>query len=244
VFVDRKEENRKRKTYRSDYVQSLFDSISHSYDFLNHLLSFGIDRYWRKKAIQTLGNFHPASILDVGAGTGDFALEALKLDPEKIIGIDISEKMLDLFKEKIKRRKLEGLIKTRICTAEKICFPDGSFDLVISSFGVRNFENLESALGEFGRVLSNSGKALILEFSMPKGYIFRSFYRFYSYYVLPFIGGIVSKNREAYYYLPDTVADFPNGEEFCKILRDAGFKKAEHHPMTFGIVTVYRASRN
>jgi demethylmenaquinone methyltransferase/2-methoxy-6-polyprenyl-1,4-benzoquinol methylase len=232
-----------RHVYEQTFVRSLFDSIAHRYDFLNHALSSGIDILWRRRAIQLLQPFQPKHILDVATGTADLALEAVKLNPERIIGIDISPKMLDIGRRKIRVRKLEQCITLESGEAEHLRFESGSFDSVMAAFGVRNFTNLELGLKEFYRVLRIDGCAMILEFSQPKQFPIKQMFRFYSQYFLPMLGGIVSNNRSAYEYLPSTVSEFPDGEEFCALLRSVGFTTAACFPQTFGIASIYIAKK-
>jgi demethylmenaquinone methyltransferase / 2-methoxy-6-polyprenyl-1,4-benzoquinol methylase len=232
-----------RHVFEQTYVRLLFDSIAHRYDFLNHTLSSGIDIVWRQRAIQLLQQFHPKRILDVATGTADLALEAVRLKPEQIIGIDISPKMLDIGRRKIRSRKLERLITLESGEAEHMRFETGSFDIVMAAFGVRNFTNLELGLKEFHRVLRVGGCVMILEFSKPKRYPIKHLFHFYSQYILPLLGGIVSNNRSAYEYLPRTVAMFPDSEEFCALLRSAGFATVTCSPQTFGIASIYIAKK-
>jgi demethylmenaquinone methyltransferase/2-methoxy-6-polyprenyl-1,4-benzoquinol methylase len=232
-----------RHVYEQTFVRSLFDSIAHRYDFLNHVLSSGIDILWRRRAIQLLQPFQPKHILDVATGTADLALEAVKLNPEHMIGIDISPKMLDIGRRKIRARKLEQRITLESGEAEHLRFESGSFDSVMAAFGVRNFTNLELGLKEFYRVLRIGGCAMILEFSQPKQFPIKQMFHFYSQYFLPLLGGIVSNNRSAYEYLPSTVAEFPDGEEFCALLRSVGFSSAACFPQTFGIASIYIAKK-
>ncbi len=232
-----------RHVYEKKYVHSLFDSIAHRYDFINHILSSGIDIIWRRRAIRLLQQFQPKQILDVATGTADFAIEAVQLNPEQIIGIDISQKMLEIGRNKIQARKFEHFITLEPGEAEHLRFESGSFDLVMAAFGVRNFTNLELGLKEFYRVLHAGGNALILEFSKPKQFPIKQIFRFYSRYFLPFLGGVISNNRAAYKYLQSTIAEFPDGEEFCAILRSAGFAEVTYLPQTFGITSIYIAKK-
>jgi demethylmenaquinone methyltransferase / 2-methoxy-6-polyprenyl-1,4-benzoquinol methylase len=232
-----------RHMYEQMFIRSLFDSIARRYDFLNHALSFGIDILWRQRAIQLLEPWMPKQILDVATGTADLALEAVRLNPEHIIGIDISPKMLDIGRHKIRSRKLEQLITLESGEAEHLRFESGSFDAVMAAFGVRNFIDLQLGLKEFHRVLRRGGCAMILEFSKPKRFPIKQMFYYYSRYFLPLFAGYVSNNRSAYEYLPYTVAEFPDGEEFCALLRSAGFSTAVCSPQTFGIVSIYIAKK-
>lgn len=239
VHDERIKKGQPRTAYEKVYVRSLFDKIAHRYDLLNHLLSFGIDLYWRAKAIQLLRKYQPERILDIATGTADLAIKASALHPKQIIGIDISEEMLRIGRQKISERKLEHLISLQTGDAEQLDFADDSFDAVTVAFGVRNFSDLRRGFTEMQRVLCPGGTAVILEFSQPRSFPVKQLYRFYSRWILPAIGGLISKHREAYEYLPKTVTEFPDGEELLSILRESGFTTTEHHPLTFGITTVY-----
>jgi len=217
----------------------MFDNISGNYDFLNHFLSLGIDTWWRKKAIGQLKAVHPKLILDVATGTGDFAVEALRLNPDKIIGIDISEGMLEMGRKKMVKRGLDSKIELRSGDSEKLAFEENKFDAIIVAFGVRNFENLEKGLSEMLRVLKPGGKVVVLEFSKPTVFPFRQLYHFYFRFVLPKIGRWVSRDSSAYTYLPESVQAFPDGKEFLGILSRLGFKNTAWTPLTFGISSLY-----
>ena len=217
----------------------MFDSISSKYDFLNHFLSLGIDIRWRKKAITYLVKDQPKQILDIATGTGDFAIEALKLNPEKVIGVDISEGMLNVGREKMKKKGLDQIIDMQSGDSENLHFDDNKFDAIIVAFGVRNFENLEKGLQEMNRVLKPGGKAVILEFSKPTIFPFKQLYNFYFRWVLPKIGKVVSKDSAAYTYLPESVNEFPYGEKFLNILASTGFKNTLCKSLTLGISSIY-----
>lgn len=221
------------------YVRSLFDSIAYRYDLLNHLLSGGMDFYWRRKAIQHLQDIEPKRILDVATGTADFAIAALRLKPESVVGVDIAEEMLKRGRAKIARRGIEDVVTLQTGEAERLTFEVGAFDAAIVAFGARNFENLKQGLREMHRVLRTGGKIVVLEFSRPRLFPFKHLYFFYFRFILPIVGKLISRHREAYKYLPDTVMKFPEGEEFLNILRDVGFTGLQEERMTFGIVTVY-----
>lgn len=231
-YKDNKEGKKKQ-------VASMFDNISKKYDLLNHLLSLGIDIIWRKKAIKMLQKDRPNLILDIATGTGDFAIEALALQPEKVIGVDISEGMLQEGRKKMKQKKLEHLIELQLGDSEKLLFPENKFDAVIVSFGVRNFENLEKGLSDMYRVLKPGGKTVILEFSKPKKFPMKQGYSFYFKYILPQIGKIISKDHSAYTYLPESVKAFPDGRDFLDILEKVGFKQTQCKTLTFGISSIY-----
>ncbi len=220
-------------------VAEMFNNISPKYDFLNHLLSLGIDVSWRKKAIRLLKEHRPKQILDVATGTGDFAIQAASLNPEKIIGVDISAGMLDIGRVKIIQKKLQHLITLEAGDSEQLHFQDNNFDAVIVAFGVRNFENLENGLVNMQRVLKKDGKVIILEFSKPTAFPFKQIYYFYFKYVLPIIGRLVSKDTSAYTYLPESVNAFPQGDTFLRILEKTGFKSTQCIPLTFGICSIY-----
>ena len=221
-------------------VAKMFDNIAKSYDFLNHSLSFGMDFYWRKKAVSKLTN-NPKKILDVATGTADFAIAATKMKEVQIIGIDISEKMLEIGKNKIKQKGLENLIKLQLADSENLPFESGSFDGITAGFGVRNFENLQLGLSEMCRVLKEGGIAVILEPSKPKAFPVKQIYSAYFHYILPFFGRLISKDNRAYNYLPESVDAFPENEKFIEILKEVGFTKAQHLPLTLGIVSLYIA---
>jgi demethylmenaquinone methyltransferase/2-methoxy-6-polyprenyl-1,4-benzoquinol methylase len=222
-------------------VRKMFDDISGRYDLLNHLLSMGIDRSWRKRMVRILKEKQPKNILDVASGTGDVAIAMAALEPDRITGIDISSKMLEAGREKILRLGLDKLITMKQADAEKIPFSDHSFDAVTVAFGVRNFEDLDQGLKEMRRVLRPGGLMMILEFSHPSAFPFRQLYRIYSSVVIPFVGRTVSGHNEAYRYLPDSVSRFPSGTGFLKKLELAGMKDPRQIVLTFGVATIYLA---
>jgi len=224
---------------KKEQVAEMFNNISKKYDFLNHFLSLGIDILWRKKAIKKLKKDQPKLILDIATGTGDFALEALALNPDKIIGVDISEGMLAVGKEKMKKKRVADRIEMQLGDSEKLLFEDDKFDAVIVAFGVRNYENLEKGLSDMFRVLKPGGKTVIVEFSKPTKFPMKQLYNFYFKYILPKIGRLVSKDNAAYTYLPESVENFPDGERFERILADVGFKNTECISLTFGISSIY-----
>ena len=220
-------------------VAEMFDSISGKYDFLNHFLSLGIDIRWRKKAVKMLRDLQPKHILDIATGTGDFAIEALKLNPDKIIGVDISEGMLNVGRKKMKKRGYSEIIDMQSGDSENLHFEDNKFDAVIVAFGVRNFENLEKGLSEMNRVLRPGGRAVILEFSKPTVFPFKQLYNFYFRWILPKIGKVVSKDNAAYTYLPESVNEFPYGDDFLRILEKTGYKNTKCKQLTLGISSIY-----
>jgi len=229
---------------KKEQVAEMFDRIASKYDFLNHFLSMNIDKIWRKKSIQLLKPANPDLILDVATGTGDFAFEIYKhLKPEKIIGIDISEGMLKVGEEKIKKKGLSSIIEFQKGDSENLNFPENYFDAVTVAFGVRNFENLEKGLSEMKRVLKPSGELIILEFSQPEKFPIKQFYGFYSKYILPVLGKLFSKDKSAYTYLPESVNAFPYGRNFVDILKKTGFSAVKFNQFAFGISTVYYAEK-
>jgi demethylmenaquinone methyltransferase/2-methoxy-6-polyprenyl-1,4-benzoquinol methylase len=229
------EENKSKK----QQVRLMFNNIAHRYDFLNHFLSAGIDYRWRRKAIRLLGQNQPKSILDVATGTGDLAIEARKIQPERIIGIDIAEDMLEIGRKKLLEKQLDQLISLETGDSENLRFDDHSFDAVMVAFGVRNFENLEKGLTEMHRVLNPGGQILILEFSKPRKFPIKQLYHFYFRFILPTLGRIISGDASAYTYLPESVGQFPDGKTFLDILEDIGFTHTQHIPLTFGIASIY-----
>jgi len=221
----------------------MFDDISDHYDFLNHFLSFGIDRKWRNKLVGLLATYHPDDILDVATGTGDLAISLSTLEPRKIIGIDISDKMLEVGRRKISESGLEKKITFRSGDAEKIPFSDQTFDAITVAFGVRNFEDLSLGLREMKRVLRPGGIMMILEFSQPSSFPMKQAYHFYSRFFIPLIGRKVSRHPEAYQYLPDSVAKFPSGKNFLDILSGLGLRNLRHYRLSMGIASIYMAEK-
>ncbi|MEQ9423882.1 MAG: bifunctional demethylmenaquinone methyltransferase/2-methoxy-6-polyprenyl-1,4-benzoquinol methylase UbiE [Cyclobacteriaceae bacterium] len=232
---------KEKQTSKKEQVAEMFNNISGKYDFLNHFLSLGIDIKWRKKAISMLKEDQPKVILDVATGTGDLAIEALSLHPDKVIGVDISKGMLEVGRKKMRQKGLEDVISLELGDSEGLNYPDNNFDAVIVAFGVRNFEHLKNGLADMFRVLKPGGKVVILEFSKPTAFPFKQLYNFYFKAILPIIGKLVSKDNSAYTYLPASVNEFPFGNDFLKILTEIGFKKSACKPLTFGISSVYTA---
>jgi demethylmenaquinone methyltransferase / 2-methoxy-6-polyprenyl-1,4-benzoquinol methylase len=224
---------------KKDQVAQMFDNISGKYDFLNHFFSLGIDILWRKKAVKLLQKYKPKSILDVASGTADFAIEALALNPNKIIGVDISEGMLAVGEQKIKAINKQNIISLKVADSEKLPFESNTFDAVIVSFGVRNFDNLLAGLTDMYRVTEKGGVCLVLEFSRPKSFPMKQIFSFYFKNIMPTIGKLISKDSSAYTYLPASVKVFPDGEDFLKIFQTAGFKNTKCIPLTFGISSIY-----
>ena len=224
-------------------VEKMFNNISKEYDILNRVISFGIDVSWRKKIVKILKSKNPSTILDVATGTGDLAIAMAKTNAQKIIGLDISKGMLDVGIEKIKDRNLNNTIEMVIGDSENLKYENDFFDAVTVSFGVRNFESLDSGLSEIFRVLKPNGSLVILETSNPTKFPFKQFYRFYSKFILPSIGKIFSKDKVAYNYLSESSAEFPYGEKFNNILKKIGFTNVVDFPQTFGVATIYVASK-
>lgn len=224
---------------KKEEVTSMFDNIAHRYDFMNHFLSLGIDRIWRRKAVHSLKTIEPKVILDIATGTGDFAIALLKLKPKKIIGMDISKGMLEVGKRKMHERKIDHIIDMQHGDSENLPFEDGMFDAVTVAFGVRNFENLKQGLSEMLRVTRTGGKIVILEFSKPKKFPVKQTFAIYSKYVIPFFGKNIAKDEKAYAYLPESVSVFPEGKEFTDILRALGYNNVKAETVSGGIATLY-----
>ena len=224
---------------KKEQVEEMFDNIAHRYDFLNHLLSAGIDITWRKKAVKFISTIQPKRILDVASGTGDFAFEALNLNPDKIIAFDLSEGMMAYGRAKaIKLNAADKVIFIK-GDSEKMPFADNEFDAITVGFGVRNFEHLQVGLREMYRVTRPGGKIAILEASQPHNTIIRAVFGLYFGKVVPMIGRLFSKDARAYSYLPESVKVFPEGLEFVKILEDIGFRNIKWQPLTFGACAFY-----
>ena len=229
--------------HKKQQVEQMFDNIAPRYDFLNHFLSLGIDKIWRKKAIGILSDYKTDLLLDVATGTGDFAIAALKLKPSKIVAFDLSEQMLNVGRIKAEKLGLGQSIKFVKGDSEAMPFSDRQFDAITVGFGVRNFENLEKGLKEFYRVLKPNGVAVILEFSKPKYFPFKQFYFFYFFTILPLVGRLVSKDCSAYSYLPESVMAFPDDLKFLSILKGCGFSRSKQKRLTFGVATIYIAQK-
>lgn len=223
-------------------ISTMFNNIAKYYDFLNRLLSLGIDRSWRKKAIATLKDAQPKRILDVATGTADLALEANKqLKPERIDGIDISVKMLEIGDKKILKRGLSDVITLQEGDSENLPFEDHSFDAATVAFGVRNFANVQAGLKEMARVLKPGAQLVVLEFSKPTFFPLKQGFNFYFKYVLPLIGRLTSKDKKAYSYLYESVQAFPEGDDFLALLHNLGLKNTSCKKLTFGICSIYTA---
>lgn len=225
-------------------VEAMFDEIAPRYDLLNRVLSFGIDVWWRKRAVawlgEALGGRRPDRLLDVATGTADLAVEALSLGPREVVGVDLSEGMLSHGREKLRKKGLDRRVPLVQGDATHLPFGDAEFDGALVAFGVRNFEDLEAGLAGIRRVLKPGAALVVLEFSHPTAFPVKQGYAFYSKHVLPRIGRTVSGSAEAYEYLPESVAAFPDGEAFLRVFRAAGFQNVEARPLTFGIVSLYR----
>lgn len=238
ALPDKNSKHSKRKQ-----VEEMFDDISPRYDFLNHLLSANIDKFWRNNAINKLKHYKPRLILDVATGTGDFAIAATKINGAKVVGIDISEGMLEMGRKKIEKRNLASAIELIKADSENLPFENDKFDAAIVGFGVRNFENLKQGIKEIHRVLKPGGIFYVLEFSKPDKSPYKQIYRAYFTKILPLIGRIVSKHNNAYTYLPESVNEFPDGEKFLTILAEEGFVNNKCFLQTFGIASIYEAHK-
>ena len=224
---------------KKEQVAEMFDNIAHRYDFLNHALSLGIDRGWRKKAVKLLSKAKPKRLLDVATGTGDFALQLLSLKPEEVIGVDISKDMLAVGNKKVVKRGKDKTVTLIYGDSENLQFENDHFDAITVAFGVRNFENLEKGLAEMLRVLCPGGQIAILEFSKPTNRLVKGLYYLYFKRILPVVGKWVSKDARAYTYLPESVESFPHGEAFISILDGLGYRKVKQYPLTMGIASIY-----
>lgn len=234
---------RQSKQSKKGQVEEMFDNISSRYDLLNHLLSVNIDKIWRKNTIRRLRGYSPSYVLDIATGTGDFAIAATKIKDATVLGVDISEGMLNVAREKISKKGLEKRISVQKADSENLPFDDLTFDAAIVGFGVRNFENLKKGLAEILRVLKPGAVFFVLEFSKPEKAPFKQAYRFYFRNILPLIGRLISKDRRAYTYLPESVDEFPDGGDFLAILTEVGFTENRCFRQTFGIATIYEAHK-
>lgn len=229
---------------KGEQVEKMFDHIAHSYDLLNHALSLGIDRGWRRKSIDTLKEYHPQRILDIATGTGDFAiLCAERIKPKQIIGADISEGMMAVGREKVQKKDMQGIISFQREDCMHLSFPDESFDAVTSAYGVRNFQDLDAGLCEMYRVLCKGGHLLIVELCTPPRFPMKQLFWLYAHVVMPFIGKLISRDASAYTYLPSSMEAFPQGEVMETILRKAGFRHILWKRFTFGLCTMYLAQK-
>jgi demethylmenaquinone methyltransferase/2-methoxy-6-polyprenyl-1,4-benzoquinol methylase len=228
---------------KKEQVARMFDNISPKYDLLNRVLSFGIDQYWRKVAIGMLRSQKPKHILDVATGTADFAIAALALNPQKVVGVDISAGMLDMGRVKLKERNLNERIELVQADSARLPFSDQQFDAATVAFGVRNFEVLGDGLADIYRVLRPNGKLIVLEFSKPTLFPVKQLYYLYSRYVLPLIGRTISRDKTAYTYLPESVAAFPEGKDFLDHMEQVGYRNLQQKRLTFGICSIYSGQK-
>ncbi len=228
---------------KKEQVAQMFDNISNNYDGLNRVISFGIDVSWRKKVVKLIGENNPKTILDIATGTGDLAMMMTKLNPEKIVGLDISAGMLEVGKQKIKKAGFDNKIDMVVGDSENIPFEDNTFDAITVSFGVRNFENLDKGLQEILRVLKPNGKFVILETSNPTKFPFKQLYKVHTQVFLPVVGKLFSKDKAAYSYLSESANSFPYGEAFNNILKKNGFKNVKSLPVTFGVASIYTSTK-
>ncbi|TVZ53212.1 bifunctional demethylmenaquinone methyltransferase/2-methoxy-6-polyprenyl-1,4-benzoquinol methylase UbiE [Dokdonia sp. Hel_I_53] len=228
---------------KKQQVEKMFDTISGEYDGLNRVISFGIDVKWRNKVVQLVADTDPESILDIATGTGDLIINMASTDATKLVGLDISEGMLSVGRKKIKAKNLDSRIEMIQADSEEMPFDDNSFDAVTVAFGVRNFENLEKGLSEILRVLKPGGVFIILETSVPTRTPFKQGYNFHSKVILPAVGKLFSKDKKAYGYLSESAIAFPFGEALNNILRKIGFKDVQDKPQTFGVATIYTATK-
>ncbi len=228
---------------KKEQVTQMFDTISDDYDGLNRVISFGIDVRWRKRVVAILKQRKPIKILDIATGTGDLAINLAETGAEEIIGLDISPGMLEIGKKKVLAKKLDDTVQMILGDSENLPFDDHSFDAITVAFGVRNFENLEKGLKEINRVLRPRGTFVVLETSVPTKFPFKQGYRLYTKYILPLIGKIFSRDASAYAYLSESASVFPHGTEFNNILRKIGFIQVENKPQTFGVASIYVATK-
>ena len=228
---------------KKQQVREMFDNISKEYDGLNRVISFGIDVKWRKKVVKLIAKNKPDSILDIATGTGDLAINLIETNAKRIVGLDISEGMLEVGKHKINKKNLDDTIEMIVGDSENLPFEDSTFDAITVAFGVRNFENLEKGLSEILRVLKPNGTFVILETSVPTKTPYKQGYNVYTKYIMPTIGKLFSKDKSAYSYLSTSASVFPFGEALNNILRNIGFINVEDFPQTFGVATIYKASK-
>ncbi len=236
---------KEKEISKKEQVREMFDNIAPSYDFLNHFLTVGIDKSWRKKVCKIVRGFSPKSVLDMASGTADLAIQIAETNPqlENVLGVDLSKEMLRIGEGKIAKKNLSERIHFQIGDAENIQVEESSFDVVTCAFGVRNFENIDKGLSEFFRVLKPAGSLVVLELSIPENPLFRFFYNFYFRYILPIWGRLLSKDKAAYSYLPESVVNFPKNAEFLKKLKNAGFSRVKAKSLSFGIATIFIASK-
>ncbi|MFB6231537.1 MAG: bifunctional demethylmenaquinone methyltransferase/2-methoxy-6-polyprenyl-1,4-benzoquinol methylase UbiE [Salinibacter sp.] len=229
---------------KAEAVEAMFDAVAPRYDLLNRVLSAGIDRYWRTRAVRMLRDEQPTRVLDIATGTADLAIKIERtLHPQETIGIDLSTEMLSRGREKIERKGLSPRISLRKADAADLPFRETSFDAAFVAFGVRNFEDLDAGLGDIRRVLRPGGSLVVLEFSSPRTFPIKQLYDWYSRHVLPRVGGLLSPDQGAYEYLPNSVAAFPDGTDFLQRMQSVGFADLEWNPLTFGIASLYRGRK-
>ncbi len=233
-------ENKQNVAEHKRRNRDMFNAIARRYDLLNHLLSGGVDVYWRRRALDCALEASPQRVLDLATGTGDFALAAARLRPQQVVGVDMAVEMLRLGAAKAAAKRPPMSLELLVGDAEQLPFQDASFDLVTGAFGVRNFGHIPSGLAEAYRVLKPGGQLLVLDFCEPTAPLFRQLYLFYFHKVLPLIGGLISGQRRAYAYLPRSVGTFPQGQAFVELLVEAGFSQTRYMPMTLGIAAVYQ----
>lgn len=232
-------DNNTTPTGKKEQVRQMFNNIAGKYDFLNHFLSVGIDHLWRRRLVKMLSKEKPQRILDIATGTGDLAVALAKCNPKEIIGADISENMLQVGIEKMKKKKLDKLIKLELGDSENLKYSDNYFDAITVAFGVRNYEDLDKGLSEMHRVTKKGGSVWILEFSKPSVFPVKQFYNFYFRFILPNVGRLVSKDKEAYTYLPESVSQFPDGKDFLNHMEKVGYTANKQLKLTFGIASIY-----
>ena len=228
---------------KKDQVAQMFNNIAYRYDFLNSLLSLGIHKGWRRKCVQLISEKKPKHLLDVATGTADFAIECMKLNPTSVIGIDISEGMMKFGREKIEKLNLQNKISLQYGDAETCDLPSNSIDAITVGFGVRNFQNLEKGLQNMNRILKPGGQICILEFSTPRKFPMKQFYKFHFKYITPTVGKLFSKDSSAYTYLPESIKVFPDNERFVEILEKTGYYKATFQAVSFGLAAIYLAEK-
>lgn len=225
---------------KKEQVAEMFDHIAPKYDLLNQVLSLGIHKAWRRKTVKKLADLKPRVIMDVATGTGDLAIEVVRqLSPEKVVGVDISEGMMNLGRQKVKAKNLDKIISFQLGDSENLPFAHNTFDAITVGFGVRNFAHLEVGMKGMYDVLKPGGKLAVLEFSKPHKFPMKQLVNFYYRFILPLIGRMVSSDKRAYTYLPESIQAFPEGEKFLDVMRKAGFKEVKWQPLTFGVASIY-----
>ena len=232
------------QTGRKEQVTKMFDNISGNYDFMNRIMTFGIDVKWRKKVVKMVAETKPERILDIATGTGDFAIMLADIKPKQIVGLDISKGMLEVGKKKVKEKGLDDLIIMVLGDSENLPFDDNSFDAVTVGFGVRNFENLDKGLQEINRILRPGGIFVVLETSQPEKFPFKQLYKFHTKYIIPLLGKLFSKDQKAYEYLPQSAKAFPYGKAFNNILKKNKFTSVYNYPLLFGAASIYKSFKN